>query len=170
MRDRRTQILLQSKIKTLPEITALARELREAGRKIVFTNGCFDILHYGHAFYLQEAAALGDVLIVGVNSDVSVRRLKGESRPVIRQEYRSAMVAALQSVDFVVLFEEDTPYELIKAVKPDVLVKGGDWRKEEIVGFDLVEAGGGKVASLDFVDGFSTSSLIDKIIRSCPKR
>ncbi len=170
MRDRRAQALLQSKIKTLPEITALAGELREAGRKIVFTNGCFDILHYGHALYLQEAAALGDVLIVGVNGDASVRRLKGASRPVVRQEYRSAMVAALQSVDFVVLFEEDTPYELIKAVNPDVLVKGGDWRKEEIVGSDGVEAGGGKVAALDFVDGFSTSSLIDQIIRSCHKR
>ncbi len=170
MRNSRAPVLLQSKIKTIPEITALAGELRESGSRIVFTNGCFDILHYGHALYLQEAAAMGDVLVVGVNGDASVRRLKGDSRPVVPQDYRAAMVAALQSVDFVVLFDGDTPYDLIKAVRPDVLVKGGDWSREEIVGADVVEAGGGKVASLDFVDGFSTSSIIDKIIRSCSKR
>ncbi|MFA5320264.1 MAG: D-glycero-beta-D-manno-heptose 1-phosphate adenylyltransferase [Candidatus Omnitrophota bacterium] len=170
MRDSRAQVLFQSKVKDIAELAPLAAELKASGRKIVFTNGCFDILHYGHALYLQQAAALGDLLVVGINTDASVRRLKGKNRPVVAQQYRAALVAALQSVDFVVLFDEDTPYGLIKALKPDVLVKGGDWRKEDIVGSDIVEAGGGRVAALDFVEGFSTSSIIDKIVQSLAKQ
>lgn len=170
MRDSRTPLLFQSKVKSTGDIAAVAEGLRASGKKIVFTNGCFDILHYGHVLYLQEAASLGDALIVGINSDASVRRLKGKSRPVTSQEYRAATIAALQSVDFTVIFEEDTPYNLIKTVKPDVLVKGGDWRRQDIVGADIVEAGGGKVESLAFAEGFSTSSIIDKIIRSGVER
>jgi len=170
MRDSRTPVFLQSKIKDIAGLLPFAAEVKASGGKIVFTNGCFDILHYGHALYLQEAAALGDILVVGINTDDSVRRLKGKSRPVVPQQYRAALVAALQSVDFVVLFDEDTPYNLIKALSPDVLVKGGDWRKEDIVGSDIVEARGGRVVPLKFVEGFSTSSIIDKIVQSYAKQ
>ena len=134
--------------------------------RIVFTNGCFDILHRGHVEYLQEAAALGDRLVVGVNSDASVRRLgKGEDRPLNDQDSRAKVLAALRCVDAVVIFEEDTPLELITALQPDVVAKGGDWKPEQIVGADLVKARGGEVRSLKLVDGFSTTALVEKIRR-----
>lgn len=132
--------------------------------RIVFTNGCFDILHRGHVEYLQEAAALGDRLIVGVNSDASVRRLgKGEDRPLNDQDSRAKVLAALRCVDAVVIFDEDTPLELITALQPDVVAKGGDWKPEQIVGADVVKARGGEVRSLKLVDGFSTTALVEKI-------
>jgi rfaE bifunctional protein nucleotidyltransferase chain/domain len=132
--------------------------------RIVFTNGCFDILHRGHVHYLQEAAALGDRLIVGVNSDTSVMRQgKGPGRPINDQESRAMVLAALRCVDAVVIFEEDTPLELIGIVRPDVLVKGGDWKVEQIVGADIVRAQGGEVRSLGLVEGFSTTGLIGRI-------
>jgi D-beta-D-heptose 7-phosphate kinase/D-beta-D-heptose 1-phosphate adenosyltransferase len=131
-------------------------------KKIVFTNGCFDLLHVGHVRYLQEAKKLGDILIVGVNSDASVRRLKGPTRPVQNESDRAEILAALKAVDFTVLFAEDTPLELIQKVKPSILVKGGDWKAEQIVGADFVQASGGKVLSLQFVDGHSTTRLIEK--------
>ncbi|MBK8612681.1 MAG: D-glycero-beta-D-manno-heptose 1-phosphate adenylyltransferase [Flavobacteriales bacterium] len=132
--------------------------------RIVFTNGCFDILHRGHVEYLQEAAALGDRLVVGVNSDASVRRLgKGEDRPLNDQDSRAKVLAALRCVDAVVIFEEDTPLELITALQPDVVAKGGDWKPEQIVGADLVKARGGEVRSLKLVDGFSTTALVERI-------
>ena len=132
--------------------------------RIVFTNGCFDILHRGHVEYLQEAAALGDRLVVGVNSDASVRRLgKGEDRPLNDQDSRAKVLAAIRLVDAVVIFDQDTPLELITAVGPDVLVKGGDWKAEQIVGADVVLARGGEVRSLKMVDGFSTTALVEKI-------
>lgn len=139
---------------------------RMKGDRIVFTNGCFDVLHRGHVEYLQEAAALGDRLIIGVNSDASVHRQgKGPDRPLNDQESRAKVLAALRLVDAVVIFEEDTPLDLITALTPDVLVKGGDWREDRIVGADVVRARGGDVRSLKLVDGFSTTALVEKIRR-----
>ena len=135
---------------------------RAQGLKIVFTNGCFDILHRGHIEYLSKASDMGDVLVVGLNTDASVRRLKGENRPVNDEEARALVLAALGYVDAVVLFEEDTPYELIKAVRPDVLVKGADYKLEEIVGHDIVTANGGVVKTVPLVEGYSTTSMINR--------
>ena len=138
--------------------------LREnAGKKIVFTNGCFDILHPGHVAYLNEAKSLGDLLFIGLNSDQSVKRLKGPERPVNDEESRKFMLENLKAVDFVELFEEDTPYELIKNVKPMILVKGGDWKKEQIIGHDIVESYKGEVKSLQFVEGHSTTTIIKSL-------
>ena len=134
-----------------------------ADKKIVFTNGCFDILHVGHKRYLQQAATLGDILVVGVNSDESVRRLKGPERPVNNEQDRAEMLCALGFIDYVVIFGEDTPYELIKKIQPDVLVKGGDYKPEEVVGKDIVEARGGKLELIKFVEGKSTTNIINKI-------
>ncbi|MFG1482277.1 D-glycero-beta-D-manno-heptose 1-phosphate adenylyltransferase [Halobacteriovorax sp. RZ-2] len=134
-----------------------------SGKKIVFTNGCFDILHRGHLMYLNEAKKLGDILIIGLNSDSSVKRLKGEDRPVNSEGDRQFMLENLKSVDKVFIFEEDTPYDLINAVLPSILVKGGDWAIDQIVGHDIVTANGGQVLSLNFEDGYSTTNLIEKI-------
>jgi D-beta-D-heptose 7-phosphate kinase/D-beta-D-heptose 1-phosphate adenosyltransferase len=146
---------------------ALARrlaELRRAGKRIVFTNGCFDLIHPGHVRYLRAARRLGDVLVVGVNTDRSVRRLgKGPGRPLVGERDRAEVVAALEMVDIVVLFDEETPLELIRRVEPDVLVKGGDWTADRIVGADLVRARGGRVRSLPFAGGYSTTGLVRKI-------
>lgn len=131
--------------------------------RVVFTNGCFDILHVGHVRYLQQARELGDLLVVGLNSDASVKRLKGPERPVQNQDDRSEILAALGCVEFVTLFEEDTPAQLIEAVKPDVLVKGGDWPVEKIEGSKFVLARGGEVKSLPFHEGRSTTSIIDRM-------
>jgi D-beta-D-heptose 7-phosphate kinase/D-beta-D-heptose 1-phosphate adenosyltransferase len=141
----------------------ICADLHKQGRTIVFTNGCFDIIHAGHIQYLADAKKLGDVLIIGLNSDDSVRRLKGNSRPLNDQTARAAVLSALKSVDYVTIFEEDTPYELIKALKPDILVKGGDYNHDNIVGADIVEESGGKVVVIPFLTGYSTSSLIEKI-------
>lgn len=132
-------------------------------KKIVFTNGCFDILHRGHVAYLEEARKLGDLLVVGLNSDASVKRLKGEERPINNESDRKFVMSRLKSVDFVEVFSEDTPLNLILKIKPRVLVKGGDWKIDQIVGGKEVIAWGGDVFSLNFVDGYSTTSLIDKI-------
>lgn len=150
-------------IKTRDEIAKISEELRKQGKKIVFTNGCFDIIHKGHVLYLDEARKLGDILIVGLNSDQSVKRLKGKTRPVNSEKDRAIVLNALSSVDHVSIFEEDTPYELIKAIQPDVLVKGGDWKIEEIVGSDIVIQKGGDVFSLNFYDGYSTTKIIRKL-------
>lgn len=149
---------------SLPDLKEKLPALRE-GRQVVFTNGCFDILHVGHVRYLQEARALGGLLIVGMNSDSSVSRLKGPSRPVQTEKDRAEILAALGCVDFVVLFDDETPLDLIRAVQPDVLVKGGDWPVEKIVGHDVVRARGGLVRSLRFHPGHSTTTLIDKITK-----
>jgi D-beta-D-heptose 7-phosphate kinase/D-beta-D-heptose 1-phosphate adenosyltransferase len=141
----------------------LAQRLRDAGRKVVFTNGVFDLIHPGHARYLREARSLGDALIVGVNADESVRRNKGESRPVTREEERAELIAALACVDAVTVFAEDTPAEVIRAIQPDVLVKGADWAADQIVGRDTVEARGGKVVRIGVEEGYSTSALLNKI-------
>ena len=155
--------ILRDKIIPFDKIGALAAELSERGKRIVFTNGCFDILHAGHVAYLSQAKALGDVLILGLNSDASVRRLKGASRPVNAQHNRALVLAGLSAVDYICIFEEDTPYELIKEVLPHILVKGGDWAPKDIVGSDIVLDRGGEVRSLDFVEGLSTTGIIKKL-------
>jgi D-beta-D-heptose 7-phosphate kinase/D-beta-D-heptose 1-phosphate adenosyltransferase len=142
----------------LPELANLRQ-----GRKVVFTNGCFDLLHVGHVRYLSEARAQGDLLVVGLNSDSSVRKLKGEERPIQNEEDRGEILAALSCVDFVTLFTEDTPENLIKKVRPDVLVKGGDWPIEKIVGSQFVLSYGGEVRSLQFVSGRSTTLIVEKL-------
>jgi D-beta-D-heptose 7-phosphate kinase/D-beta-D-heptose 1-phosphate adenosyltransferase len=137
-------------------------DLRKS-KRIVFTNGCFDLLHVGHVRYLQEARKLGDLLVVGVNSDASVKRLKGPQRPIQNESDRAEILAALGCVDYTIIFEEDTPLELIKQVMPQILVKGGDWKPESIVGSDIVTAAGGVVMSLSFIEGRSTTQIISKI-------
>lgn len=135
-------------------------------KKVVFTNGCFDLLHIGHVKYLQQARKLGDILVLGLNSDNSIRRLKGANRPLINQEERAHILAALDCIDYVIIFDEDTPLELIKELKPDILVKGGDYTPDGVVGRDVVEEYGGRVELIDFVDGRSTTHLIEKILKS----
>lgn len=145
----------------------LAQELileKRRGRKVVFTNGCFDLLHVGHVKYLQKARALGDLLVLGLNSDASIRRLKGEKRPLIGQEERAHILAALDCIDYLVIFDEDTPYELIDQLRPDILVKGGDYLADEVVGKEIVESDGGRVELISFVDGKSTTNIIEKIL------
>jgi len=143
---------------------AFVRKQKQAGKKIVFTNGCFDILHAGHVQYLSRAKALGDILIIGLNADASVRRLKGEKRPINSEEDRAFVLKGLKAVDAVVVFEEDTPLQLIQSLLPNVLVKGGDWAIEKIVGRDVVEANGGTVKTISFLDGRSTTGTIEKIL------
>ena len=145
-------------------LALLIRDFQNKGKKIVFTNGCFDILHPGHSAYLAEAKALGDILVVGVNSDASVQRLKGDKRPIMPEQARAQLLAALAAVDFVTIFNEDDPYQLIKLLEPDILVKGGDWDTSAIVGRDLVTARGGSVQSLPFIDQYSTTSIIEEIL------
>jgi len=145
------------------ELLEIIERLKSERKKVVFTNGVFDIVHRGHVEYLTKAKALGDVLLVGMNTDASVRRLKGPERPVVSQDDRAFVLAALHIVDYVCLFDEDTPYNLIKAVVPDVLVKGSDWPIDDIVGKDIVEAAGGKVQTIDYVPNHSTTNLIQKI-------
>jgi D-beta-D-heptose 7-phosphate kinase/D-beta-D-heptose 1-phosphate adenosyltransferase len=148
---------------TLESLLPLVADARAAGRRIVFTNGVFDLLHRGHVTYLEEARALGDLLVVGLNSDDSVRRLKGPERPVNRLEDRAHLLAALRVVDYVVPFDEDTPLRLIEAITPDTLVKGGDYRAEDVVGADWVRSHGGQVHIAQTVTGFSTTNLIQSL-------
>lgn len=136
---------------------------RFKSKKVVFTNGCFDILHKGHVQYLAKAADLGDFFILGLNSDRSVKTLKGEGRPVNNEQDRAIVLSALHFIDAIVIFDEDTPERLIRQVKPDVLVKGGDWQPEQIAGADFVKSNGGEVVIIDFVEGYSTTSTIEKI-------
>jgi rfaE bifunctional protein nucleotidyltransferase chain/domain len=147
----------------LKELLGLLERVR-GKKKIVFTNGCFDILHAGHADYLNKAKSLGDILVVGINSDASVRRIKGEKRPILPQQMRAYLLDNLKPVDYVVIFEEDTPLELIKAIKPDVLVKGADWDLERIVGADFVLSYGGRVERIAFSFDISTSKVIERIL------
>ncbi len=145
------------------DLKELVRKLRSENKKIVFTNGVFDIIHRGHIEYLSEARKKGDVLIVGLNSDSSVKKIKGKNRPVVNENDRAFILVNLKPVDFVAIFEEDTPYNLIKVILPDVLVKGGDWKTEDIVGSDIVMEHGGKVLSLKYIDGYSTTGIIKNI-------
>ena len=139
---------------------------RQRGKKVVFTNGCFDLLHVGHVKYLQAARQLGDLLVLGLNSDDSIRSLKGPNRPLIGQEERAHILAALDCIDYVVVFDEDTPLDVITVLRPDILVKGGDYTPEGVVGRELVESYGGRVELINFVDGKSTTNIINKILES----
>jgi rfaE bifunctional protein nucleotidyltransferase chain/domain len=155
-----------AKLKTTAELAPLLSLLRATGQKIVFTNGCFDLIHTGHTRYLATARSLGDILVVAINSDASVRLIKGEKRPINSQEDRAETLAALEAVDFVTVFDEPDPYKVIAVLQPDVLVKGGDWPIEKIIGRDIVEARGGRVVNVPYVDGASTTGIIDKILKT----
>ena len=159
----KTLTTIKNKLLSREALEMKLAEWRSARKTIVFTNGCFDILHRGHVEYLAQAADLGDKLIVGLNTDASVKRLKGESRPINDEKSRALLLSALQFVDVVVFFDEDTPYELIKQLQPDILVKGNDYKPEEIVGYDIVTAKGGKVLTIDLVEGFSTTNIISRM-------
>ncbi len=155
--------MTSDKIQTWDSIIPQVKSWKELGEKVVFTNGCFDILHLGHADYLEKSRSLGDRLIVGVNTDASVKKLKGPERPVNPEYARARLLAALEFVDAVILFDEDTPFELISHVIPDILVKGNDYTIENIVGADIVMKNGGEVKTISLVDGFSTTGIIGKI-------
>lgn len=156
--------IYQKKIKDLSEAKKETEALKKQGKKIVFTNGCFDILHIGHTRYLYSARDLGDFLLVAVNSDRSVRAIKGPERPINPENARVEMLAALGCVDMVIIFDEEDPLQVIKQLKPDILVKGGDWKEDQIVGSEVVKKAGGRVISLPFVDGASTTGIIKKIL------
>ena len=152
------------KIVNINELKRIRERVKREGKKVVFTNGCFDILHRGHIDYLEKAKKLGHILIVGLNSDESVKKIKGENRPIVPQDDRALVLSALNCVDYICIFDQETPEELIKELIPDVLVKGGDWEKENIVGRKIVEENGGKVLTLPEVEGRSTQKIIQTII------
>ncbi len=158
--------IIKRKIVDLNTLEHSLRRWRFFSKKIVFTNGCFDILHLGHIDYLSKASDLGDILIIGVNSDASTRRLKGPTRPINNEEQRSVLLASLHFIDVVVVFDDPTPYELIKLIKPDVLVKGSDYNLSNIVGADIVQSYKGQVKTIEFLPGYSTSLIEEKIILS----
>jgi D-beta-D-heptose 7-phosphate kinase/D-beta-D-heptose 1-phosphate adenosyltransferase len=151
------------KIKSIEDLKSELEGIREQGKKIVFTNGCFDILHPGHLRYLWKARQMGDYLVVAVNSDRSVKEIKGPSRPILNQDTRSEIVAALGFVDGVIVFDEENPLRVIEILLPDVLVKGGDWSEDRIIGADVVRRAGGAVRVIPFVEGFSTTGVVEKI-------
>jgi D-glycero-beta-D-manno-heptose 1-phosphate adenylyltransferase len=153
------------KICTLEEAGENCEALRNSGKRIVFTNGCFDILHPGHARYLSSARELGDYLIVALNSDSSVQTIKGSKRPIFPEKMRAELLAALECVNYVVIFDEDNPLRVIKYLLPHILVKGGDWQEDQIIGADVVKAGGGAVLRIPFIKGYSTSDIINKIVQ-----
>lgn len=154
---------MRNKIKTKEELKKIVLRLKKQDKKVVFTNGCFDILHYGHIKYLQDAKGLAEVLVVGLNSDSSVKKIKGSARPINKQLDRARVLSALACVDYLTIFSEDTPLKLIKLIQPDVLVKGGDWPTERIVGADFVKSRGGKVLAIPYIKGYSTTRLIEKV-------
>jgi rfaE bifunctional protein nucleotidyltransferase chain/domain len=156
-------IMTTRKIKSLDEMLIVRKELRDKGKKLVFTNGCFDILHVGHTRFLNQARLLGDALLVAVNSDRSVQMIKGETRPIVTAVERAEVLAALESVDYVIFFDELTPQRIIEAIVPDVLVKGADWGISEIVGRSIVEEAGGMVCNVPLVEGASTSDIIGRV-------
>lgn len=151
------------KSKSLEELTAIAAAARAKGQTVVFTNGCFDLLHRGHLHTLRQAKAAGDLLIVAINSDRSVKSIKAPQRPILPETDRLELIAALEMVDYVILFDEPDPYTLIAAIKPQVLAKGGDWSSEKIIGADIVEAAGGRVAVIPYLKGISTTAIIERI-------
>lgn len=152
-----------NKIKKITQLKKIVKDLKSKGKKIVFTNGCFDILHYGHVKYLEKARRYGDILLVAINSDRSLKAIKGRGRPIVPGSDRAKMVAALEPVNYITTFNELTPLKIIQALKPDVLVKGGDWRREDIIGKNFVESYGGEVVRIPYIKGYSTSSIIKKI-------
>jgi D-beta-D-heptose 7-phosphate kinase / D-beta-D-heptose 1-phosphate adenosyltransferase len=163
-------MMMQEKIKRKEDLQRIIEDLKAKGKRIVFTNGCFDLLHLGHIRYLEKAKSLGDILVVGVNSDRSVQSLKGPERPILPEEERAEILSGLECVDYITLFDEPTPLELISSLQPHILVKGGDWAKETTVGREVVERSGGEVVILPFVEGSSTSNLIETILKRYEKR
>jgi len=161
---------LREKIKTKEDLQRIVEDLKKKGKRIVFTNGCFDLLHLGHIRYLEKAKSLGDILVVGVNSDRSVRNLKGPKRPILPQEERAEILSGLGCVDYITVFNEQTPFLLISSLHPHTLVKGGDWTKYTTVSNDVVERSGGEVVILPFEEGSSTSNLIETILKRYEKR
>ena len=161
---------MREKIKAKEDLRKIVDDFKTKGKKIIFTNGCFDLLHVGHIRYLEEAKALGDILVVGINSDQSVRRIKGPYRPILPEEERAEILSGLGCVDYITIFDEADPLELISFLRPHILAKGGDWTKETTVGKEVVERSGGEVIILPFVQGASTSNLIEAILERYEKR
>jgi D-beta-D-heptose 7-phosphate kinase/D-beta-D-heptose 1-phosphate adenosyltransferase len=161
---------MKQKIRERKDLLRIIKNLKAKGKRIVFTNGCFDLLHIGHIRYLEKARTLGDVLVVGVNSDSSVRKLKGPKRPVLPVKERVEILSGLGCVDYITIFDEIDPLKLITSLKPNVLAKGGDWTKEQIVGKEVVERSGGEVVIIPFIKGASTSNLIETILKRYEKR
>jgi D-beta-D-heptose 7-phosphate kinase/D-beta-D-heptose 1-phosphate adenosyltransferase len=161
---------MKEKIKKREELLGIIKDLKAKGKRIVFTNGCFDLLHVGHIRYLEKAKTLGDILIVGVNSDASVQNLKGPKRPILPAEERTEILSGLGGVDYVTTFDELDPLALITSLQPNVLVKGGDWTKEQTIGKEVVERSGGEVVIIPFVKGASTSNLIETILKRFQKK
>ncbi len=161
---------MREKIKEKKDLCQIVQALKGKGKRIVFTNGCFDLLHVGHIRYLEKAKSLGDILVVGVNSDRSVREIKGPLRPILSEEERAEVISGLGCVDYVTLFDEPTPLQLITSLQPHVLVKGGDWAKETVVGKEVIEASGGEVVIVPYIEGPSSSNIIETIIRRHEKR
>ncbi len=161
---------MKEKIKEREILLRIIEGFKAKGKRIVFTNGCFDLLHIGHIRYLEEAKSLGDILAVGVNSDRSVRNLKGSHRPILPEEERAEILSGLGCVDYITIFDERTPIELISLVRPHILVKGGDWTKETTVGREVVEQSGGNVVIIPFIEGSSTTNLIETILKRYEKR
>ena len=156
---------MRSKILKLSDLVKVLESLREAGKRIVFTNGCFDILHAGHVRYLTAARSKGDALVLGLNSDVSVKSIKPENRPIVSQDQRAEVLAGLTCVDYITIFDDPDPLVLIQTIKPDVLIKGADWKETDIIGSDVVKSYGGKVIRIEVVPGISTSRIIQRILR-----
>ena len=154
---------MSGKLKTLAELTPIAAQARQAGKTVVFTNGCFDLLHRGHLHILRQAKAAGDILIVAINSDRSVQSIKGPKRPILPQSDRIELIAALEMVDYVIVYDEPDPYKLIAALRPNLLAKGGDWSADKIIGADIVEREGGRVAVIPYLPGNSTTEIIERI-------
>ena len=161
---------MKEKIKKRDDLRRVVEDLKAKGKRIVFTNGCFDLLHIGHIRYLEKAKSLGNILVVGVNSDRSVRGLKGPNRPILPEDERAEILSGLECVNYITIFDEPTPLELVSTLQPHVLVKGGDWTKESTVGKEVVERLGGEVVILPFVEGSSTSNLIETILKRYEKR
>jgi rfaE bifunctional protein nucleotidyltransferase chain/domain len=155
---------MRSKILRLSDLVKVLESLREAGKRVVFTNGCFDILHAGHVRYLAAARSKGDVLVLGLNSDVSVKSIKPENRPIVSQDQRAEVLAGLACVDYITIFDDPDPLALIQTIKPDVLIKGADWKETEIIGSDVVKSYGGKVIRIEVVPDISTSRIIQRIL------
>ncbi len=158
--------MIKTKIKKSDILAKIVLKLKKQGKKIVFTNGCFDLLHFGHVKYLEEARGKGDILIVALNSTASIKRIKGKTRPIISEKDRCGIVAALESVDFVTVFNDSTPLKLIKKLRPDVLIKGSDWKTGSIVGAEVLKTYKGKVLRANFLKGYSTSKIIKKIVKN----
>lgn len=164
------RVMMKEKIKTNEDLQGIIKDLKTKGKRIVFTNGCFDLLHLGHVRYLEKAKSLGDILVVGINSDRSVQSLKGPERPILPEEERAEILSSLECVDYVTIFNELTPLELISSLQPHILAKGGDWTKEATVGKEVVEKSGGEVVILPFIEGASTSNIIETILKRYEKR